>query len=144
MNAAGLIRIISTLLTVLVIVSYGLFMYDELGTASKNQTSVAANGAAVAVTRDQHGRMTGPETSKARLKIDQVNDAITSPGESIGNTLGKSNEWAMRTMALIFGLLVFGLGGQLLASYIEKSSVGNRNRDSGAQGQSEYTITYRQ
>lgn len=143
MNAAGLIRIISTLLTVLVLVSYALFMYDELGSASKNQSSIAANGAVITVTRDQHGRMTGPDTSTPRIKIDQANDIVTSPGESLGRSVGKSNEWIMRTFAMLFGLLVFGVGGRLLAAYIEKS--GFANRDNGpAAGQSEYTASYRQ
>lgn len=141
-NAAGLIRIVSSLLTVLVVVSYGLFMYDELGSASKNQSNIAANGQSVVATRDTHGRMTGPETSSARIKIDKANDTVTSPGESIGKSL-TSNEWGGRTMAFLFGLLVFGVGGRLLAAYVEKSSMANRGNNPPAPGQSEYTATYR-
>jgi hypothetical protein len=65
--------------------------------------------------------MTTPETATFRLKLDQVNDTLTSPGEQLGKSVGKSNEWAMRVLAFLFGIAVFGIGLRILAEWIEKS-----------------------
>lgn len=119
-TAAGLIRIASILLTALVAVSFGLFVWDELGSASKNQVNIASSAnAAVVTTRDAHGRIQADENSKIRIKLDEANDAITSPGESIGKKVGNGNPWSMRGLAFIFGMLVFLVGLRLLASWVE-------------------------
>ncbi|MGK2877877.1 MAG: hypothetical protein ACSLFF_04810 [Solirubrobacterales bacterium] len=120
MNVSGLIRVASILLTAIVAVSFGLFVWDELGSASKNQTQVAAGGSQqVAMMRDTHGRVTSDENSKLRVNLDKANDTLTSPGESIGKKFGDSHPWTMRGAAFFFGMLVFLLGLRLLASWIE-------------------------
>ena len=122
MNVSGLIRIVSILLTAVVVVSFGMFAWDELGSASKSQAALAGpGGQAVVSARDMHGRLAASENGKARVNIDKVNDAITSPGESIGRKTGNGNIWAMRGLAFIFGMLVFLIGLRLLASYVEMS-----------------------
>jgi hypothetical protein len=122
MNVSGLIRIVSILLTAAVAVSFGLFVWDELGSASKNQAQLATPGAVQTVSvRDVHGRLSPEQNSKIRVNIDRVNDAITSPGESIGRKTGQGNPWAMRGLAFIFGILVFLVGLRLLAGWIEMS-----------------------
>jgi hypothetical protein len=122
MNVSGLLRIASILLSAIVAVSFGLFVWDELGSASKQQSQLAtAGGAQVAVARDTHGRLTSDENGKLRVNLDKANDAITSPGESIGKKFGDSNAWAMRGAAFFFGMLVFLIGLRALAAWIELS-----------------------
>jgi hypothetical protein len=118
--AAGPIRVLSLVLTAIVVVSFGMFVWDELGTASKSQAQLAtASGIQSGYTRDVHGRIVVAAPSKIREKIDKANDTITSPGESIGKKVGQGNEWAMRGLAFIFGIALFLIGLRMLASWME-------------------------
>jgi hypothetical protein len=122
MNVSGLLRIASIRLSAIVAVSFGLFVWDELGSASKQQAQLATSGGAqVAVVRDTHGRLTSDENGKLRINLDKANDAITSPGESIGKRFGDSNAWAMRGAAFLFGMIVFLIALRALAAWIEMS-----------------------
>lgn len=127
-NVPSLIRALSILLTAIVVVSFVSFVWDEAGTASDNQLTISRPGAvAPTIVRDPHGRMEGLKHSKTRLKIDEANDAITSPGEALGDSLG-GNPWALRGLAFVFGILIFFIGLRLLASWLEMSNVSNANR----------------
>jgi predicted PurR-regulated permease PerM len=118
--AAGPIRLLSLVLTAIVAISFILFVWDELGSASKNQSELASkSGETVALTRDQHGRLAATENTKLRIDIDKINDAVTSPGESIGKKVGNGNEWAMRGLAFLFGIALFLIGLRMLASWLE-------------------------
>lgn len=120
MNVSGLLRIASILLSAIVAISFGLFVWDELGSASKQQAELATSGpVAATMTRDPHGRLTSDENGKLRVNLDKANDAITSPGESIGKNVGDGNAWAMRGAAFFFGMLVFLLGLRAIAAWIE-------------------------
>lgn len=122
-NVAGLIRIASLVLTAVVAISFGLFVWDELGSASKSQVNLASPSQAVTVSpRDAHGRLLSSENSKIRIKLDQANDSITSPGESIGKKIGNNNPWTMRGLAFLFGMAIFLVGLRLLASWVEMHS----------------------
>ncbi|MBJ7458244.1 MAG: hypothetical protein JHD02_03555 [Thermoleophilaceae bacterium] len=120
MYLSGLIRVVSIVLSAIVAVSFGMFVWDELGSASKRQALLAAGaGPQVTSTRDAHGRLAAAENGKPRLNLDKANDALTSPGESIGKKFGDNHPWAMRGAAFLFGILAFLLGLRLLASWIE-------------------------
>lgn len=122
MNVSGLLRVVSILLSAIVAVSFGLFVWDELGSASKQQAQLASSGGVqAAVVRDQHGRLNADENGKLRVNLDKANDVITSPGESIGKNVGDGSPWAMRGLAFFFGMLVFLLGLRLIAAWIEMS-----------------------
>lgn len=122
MSVPSLIRALSWLLTAIIVISFVSFVWDELGTASENQLAISRpDGQAEAITRDQHGRMLGLKHSKTRLKVDEVADAITSPGETIGDSAGNGNEWAMRVGAFVFGIAIFFFGLQALANWLALS-----------------------
>lgn len=118
-NSSYLIRVISLALTAIVTISFVLFVWDEAGTASKNQALLATpQGKQIEIRRDEHGRLITGETSRVRAWIDRTNDALTSPGESLGKKVGDNNPWALRAFAFIFGLLIFLLGLRVLASWL--------------------------
>jgi hypothetical protein len=122
MNVSSLIRFVSIILTAVVVLSFGLFVWDELGSASKGQAALTTpNGQPVAEVRDTHGRDTASENGTFRIKLDSVNDAITSPGEAIGRKTSNGQPWVMRFMAFIFGILVFLIGLRFLATWIGMS-----------------------
>lgn len=118
MSVAGLIRIISLAFCAVVLASFVLFAVDELGQASADASAASA----AIVTRDAHGRMVQSNPSW-RIKIDDAADAITSPGERVAAQLSPTpSPWASRGFALLFGIIVFGVGLRLLAAYYEKST----------------------
>jgi predicted PurR-regulated permease PerM len=121
MNVSGLIRVVSIALTAVVVLSFGMFVWDELGSASKHQSQIAneENPTFAPAVRDVHGRLKADENSKLRVNIDKVNDAVTSPGEQIGKNASNSNIWAMRLASFIFGIALFLIGLRMLASWIE-------------------------
>lgn len=120
MSVAGLIRIISLAFCAVVLASFVLFAVDELGQASADASAASAT----AVTRDAHGRMLQSKPTW-RIKIDQAADAVTSPGERVAAQLSPTpSPWASRGFAMLFGIIVFGIGLRFLASYYEKSTFG--------------------
>lgn len=117
------IRIISILLTALICVSFLLFVWDEMDSTSKTQLQRATIDAEVTVNaRDAHGRISKPEQDIWRTKLDSAADNLVSPGERLGKNVGSDNPWAIRILALIFGLLVFFVGPRMLADWIEQRS----------------------
>lgn len=138
-NVAGLIRIASIVLSAIVAISFGLFVWDELGAASKNQVNLATPGAAQSqLVRDVHGRALSEENAKVRVMLDRANDSLTSPGESVGKQVG-GNAWSMRFFSFLFGMLVFLVGLRMLANWIEL-----RERPAAPQQpQQNYTAGYR-
>lgn len=132
MDLSQLIRIASLAVTAVIAVSFGLFVWDELDTASKQQLQLSTPSGVVQTTsRDAHGRLVKAEESKFRTRLDQVNDTLTSPGESIGNKVGDGNPWTMRGLALIFGLLVFLVLPRLLADWLERGAPATTARGPG-------------
>lgn len=118
-SLSDLIRVVSIALTAVVAISFAVFVWDEAGTASKNQALLATpEGTHMEIRRDEHGRLITGETSREREWLDRVNDTITAPGESLGRNFSDDNPWAMRGAAFVFGLLVFLLGLRLLANWM--------------------------
>jgi hypothetical protein len=136
MNVSGILRLASILLTAIIAISFGLFVWDELGSASKAQTQLATkSGGQIITVRDEHGRINSDENGKIRVNLDKANDAITAPGESIGKKLGDSSAWPMRFGAFIFGMLIFLLGLRLLASWIGMNGPAAQTGPQGGRGQ---------
>lgn len=142
MTIPGLIRALSLLLTAVITISFVSFVWDEAGAASQNQLLISRpDGAPNPYTRDAHGRMLGGEHSKTRLKIDDVADKLTSPAESLGDSLSDGNEWAMRGLAFIFGIAVFLFGLRALANWVELS--GKPKQQPPPSDNDEFTPGYR-
>ncbi len=141
---ASLIRFISLVLTGIIAISFISFVWDEAGTASKNQTVLAQNsGQQIAIVRDERGRLTNIERHKIRQQIDGFADSLTSPGEEIGKQAGGGNAWAMRGGAFIFGILLFAVALRLLAGWMDWSAQ-PKNEDRSLKTEDEdYTPGYR-
>lgn len=123
----SLIRWLSALLCAVFALSFGLFVWDELGHASKSQTATAVSGTPVTITRDAHGRIVGAAPAGWRVQLDRVNDRLTGPGEAVASHISAApSPWAMRGFALVFGVLVFGFAMRMGASWLQSSSLGRR------------------
>lgn len=125
MKLPSLIRWISALLCAVFALSFGLFVWDEMGHASNSQTTTAVSGTPVTVARDAHGRIISAAPPEWRVQIDRVNDKLTGPGEGVASHLAAApSPWATRGFALIFGVLVFGFAMRMGATWLESSSTG--------------------
>lgn len=112
------IRIVSKAICLVLVVSFGMFVADELNTSSSQQLAVANSTATVTVTRDAHGREVKPNRSQLRTKIDSVNDSLTVYAEPL---VAGQDPWIMRTVLFLLGMLLFGLGGHFLANWLALS-----------------------
>ncbi|MGH2905746.1 MAG: hypothetical protein ACRDKI_03135 [Solirubrobacterales bacterium] len=119
------IRIVSKVICLVLIVSFGMFVIDEATSASKNQTAVATQNSTTKVTRDIHGREYNPNQTKLRARIDQANDTLTKPAERlVQSTSGATSPWIQRGVPFLLGLLLFGFLMHMLANWLELSRSG--------------------
>ena len=124
------IRLISKVICLVLILSFGMFVIDELTAASANQTAIAGDHATTAIVRDSHGREINPNQTKIRARLDQINDTLTSPAEKlVTSTSGTTSPWVERGVPFVLGLLFFGLLFHVLANWLEMSRSGDRPAD---------------
>lgn len=110
------VRIVSNAICVLLIASFAMFVVDELTTASSQQLAVANDTAKAQTIRDVHGREINLNRTALRTKLDSANDAVLAPAEAL---VADQGPWVMRTVPFLLGLLFFGLGGHMLARWLD-------------------------
>jgi predicted PurR-regulated permease PerM len=134
------IKLISKVICLVLVLSFVMFVVDELTVASANQTAVAGEHATTTVTRDAHGREINPNQTKMRKELDQINDTLTKPAEKlVTSTSGTTSPWVQRGVPFILGLLFFGLLLHMLANWFELSRSGGSSTDP----QAGFTAGYR-
>jgi hypothetical protein len=122
---AGLLRLASILLCLIVGVSFALFAIDQTSSASAHQQRELNNEipppqegatpaeAAAAQRVNADGRA---GKGSARRAIDEVAEAVSSPFSAL--TGGVSSEWLERGLLLLLTLAVYGFGLSFLARAI--------------------------
>ena len=110
-------RILATVaiaVSLVVVISFGLFAIDELnGASSRNEAKLAQDleanppPAAERQREKDHGAV--------RETIDDANDVVVSP--FTGLTSSSGNRWVQRGVPALVALLVFGLGLGFLARF---------------------------
>lgn len=94
----------------LVVVSFALFVRDQLVAGSKHQQDELVVAAAPAASPTAHRHVVG----QPRRFIDGAAHTLTSPFDSI---VASDSPWVNHSVPAIFGLLVYGLGLGYLARY---------------------------
>jgi hypothetical protein len=107
----------------LLIASFAMFVLDELTTAKTQQLAVVNGANKTQTVRDVHGREVNLARGRLRTKIDEANDAVLASAESL---VAGESPWLMRGVPFLLGLLVFGLGGNMLARWLAMSAAGSR------------------
>lgn len=109
----ALLRIGSRIACLIVIVSFGLFVIDQTGSASTHQQE-AVNGT--------NGGPTSTPTKppakedEAHKVIDEVAGKLTSPFSGI--TANSTSQWVIRGVGTVMALLVYGVGVGFLARFL--------------------------
>jgi hypothetical protein len=105
----GPLRAAAVLVSAIIVVSWALFVVDELRSASNHQLAeVVAPSATERAKRDRgHGTV--------RRAIDRADDVVLAPFAWVTQDSGST--WARRTVPAVLGLLVWGVGGAFLARF---------------------------
>lgn len=120
---AGVLRLASILLCLIVGVSFALFAIDQTSNASAHQQRELNNeipappeettpgaGAPKESTSDK------PSKGSPRATVDEVAEAVTSPFSAL--TENESSEWLKRGLLLVLTLAIYGFGLSFLARAI--------------------------
>jgi hypothetical protein len=119
------IRLIAIVISVIVLLGFGLFAIDEMDRGSKTQQTALANeleggkpettlaiapdAAQEAARERKHGAV--------REAIDDANDVLLGP---FADLVGSKNAWVMHGVPALMALLLYGLGLGLLANALPK------------------------
>lgn len=110
-SLAGLLRLLSLVICLIVIASFAIFAFDQTKSASAHQQQELKVGTREAST-------SSPKSSPAHEgalheAIDEASNQLTSPFSGI--TSGSSSEWAIHGVNLLLALAVYGFGLGFLA-----------------------------
>jgi hypothetical protein len=108
------LHVLATLLTLTVLVGFGLFAVDQASDASKRQRAIIADARRPDPTAAAE-RAREREHTSLREVIDDVNDVLLKPFASIVD--GVQSRWARRSLAGLMALMVYGFGGAYLARF---------------------------
>jgi thiol:disulfide interchange protein len=107
-SVAGLLRLASRIICLIVIASFVVFVVDQTSSASTHQQNELNGGSAQT-----------PNTSSAKHKstlhrtLDETSDALTSP--FAGLVSGSNSQWAIHGIKTLLALLIYGFGLSFLA-----------------------------
>lgn len=118
----SLIRLCALVTAGIVALSLALFVIDQSGASSENQVRAVQNQSALQEPSDINlpnptpaaERVREQVHSGAREKIDDADDVLLTPFSGI---VGSGSIWAARLVPAALALLLYGLGGLVLANY---------------------------
>jgi len=117
---AGLLRLASVVICVIVIAAFGVFVFDQAKGASAHQQQAVAAGAPSNTTGEERSRSgansSGQESAPHRV-LDEVSNELTSPFSRI--TAGSDHVWAVHGVNLLLALLIYGFGFGYLARVLK-------------------------
>ena len=122
----SLLRFVAVLAASFVALSFLLFVVDQSREGSTTQVNTL-DGGTKRVNSDEAVDVPAPEPRVERIRearhtgvreqIDDVNDFLVAPFTGVVNS---SNVWVERMVTAGLALLLYGLGGMLLANFIPK------------------------
>lgn len=120
---SSLVRICAVVAAAIVALSLILFALDESSAGSENQVRSVEGSARVQSKTDIERpnpvpaaeRAREADHSKAREYVDDGNDVLVSP---FAGLVDSANVWIQRLIPGALGLLLYGLGGLMLANWL--------------------------
>jgi hypothetical protein len=113
----GPLRLLSIVLSAVVLLGWVLFAVDTTGEASR-QTAAEVAGRQASSRPDpspDQERSREAAHGSVRELVDDVNDVLLSPFADVG--AGSESRWVRRTVPAVLALLVYGLGLGFLARF---------------------------
>ncbi len=109
-SLAGLLRLASIVICLIVVTSFAIFAIDQTKGASANQQRELTVGTSSETARPT--KSSGHEGSLHKA-IDEASNKLTSPFSGV--TSGSSSEWAIHGVNLLLALAIYGFGLGYLA-----------------------------
>lgn len=118
----SLVRLCAVVTAGIVALSLVLFVIDQSSASSENQVRAVQNQAALQEPSDINRPNPKPAAERVREqvhsgtreKIDDANDVLLTPFSGV---VGSGSVWAARLVPAALALLLYGLGGLVLANY---------------------------
>jgi hypothetical protein len=108
---------ISTLACVVIILSFGMWAADEGRSGSNTQVAKIDDSFATPAPSTQGETAREKQHGQAREFIDDVDDDLLSPFAGI---IDSDNDWAMRLVPALLGLLLYGVAFRVALAYLPK------------------------
>ncbi|HEY2603430.1 MAG TPA: hypothetical protein VGI67_17865 [Thermoleophilaceae bacterium] len=114
-----LLFLASTVCTVVVVLSFGMFAVEEANASSTAQQTKVKTLDGTDLTPQQE-KARAKKHTKAREAIDDANDVLTKPFDSVANS---SNIWVERGVPALLAFLLYFVVLRVLAGYAVKLRV---------------------
>jgi hypothetical protein len=111
-STAGLLRLASRVICLIVLVSFVVFVVDQTSAASTHQQEALHGGGTPAAGT----AATSKQKSSLHKTIDEASDFFTSPFASVVS--GSSSQWVIHGVKTILALLLYGFALGYLARVI--------------------------
>lgn len=115
-SLAGALRLVSVVICLVAIASFGLFAVNQTNTASSHQQALVNAAGPPSATATSTPKPSSGQESSLHKAIDDASNAFSSPFSGV--TAGSSNEWVIRGTKLLLMLVVYGFGLSFLARVI--------------------------
>ncbi len=109
------ISVVAVLCSVIVVLGFGLFALDEVRDASERQQALLAQDARAVAPSSTAERVRERTHNPAREAIDDANDILLRPFAGLSTS---DDPWLARLVPALVGLLFYGFGFGLLASWL--------------------------
>jgi hypothetical protein len=115
----SLIRIPAVLASVLVLLGFFAFVWDESSAGSEGQVAKIQHATQTTTPSSHQESVRERQHGPVREGIDDANDVLLAP---FANLVGGNDAWVQRVVPALLALLVYGLGGTLLANMMPRRS----------------------
>ena len=124
-HVATLVRFLAVLSSAVIALGFLMFAVDETDKGSKGQISKVENAVNTPDPTTGQEILREREHGQVRETIDDANDFLLKPFAPIVDD--KRSAWVRRTVPTVLALLLYGLGGLLLANFLPKPHTQQRD-----------------
>jgi hypothetical protein len=114
---AQLVRIIAIIASTLVALGFVIFAVEQANRGSQEQQAKVSDAVAAPAPTPRQEVLREQQNGSFREYIDDANDVLLSP---FANLVGGDDLWMQRAIPGLLALLVYGLGGLMLANFLPK------------------------
>jgi hypothetical protein len=118
-SIAGLLRLASVVICLIVVASFSIFAVDQAKGASSHQQEALAKGAPSNTNGEGPSKSgsSSAQESGAHKAVDEVSNKLTSPFSGI--TAGSKSRWTVHGVNLLLALIIYGFGLGFLARVLQ-------------------------
>jgi hypothetical protein len=118
-SIAGLLRLASLAICLIVLASFTIFAVDQAKGASSHQQQALVKGAPSNTNGEGRGKSgsSAAKESSAHKAVDEVSNSLTSPFSGI--TAGSKSSWTIHGTDLLLALVIYGFGLGFLARVLQ-------------------------